>query len=333
MRGLIPFLAGCVLMIGATRTGAEEPSRRLPQEARIYRQKGYQAQQHGDLESAMAYYQKAMLLDPSYATLYNDAGVIYEALGKLEDAKRAYKTCGEINPYCLSAYSNLAMLFEQHGDLETAVSYWRERAELGLQDDPWTQKAKKRVEAFVGGQAVSATENTAREQRPEQPSAPPSEETLKPVQHRPQPDQETKDELTRLHNANAALQAEMTRLTEANALLKKKAKGKDASKIQLESLTRKDRAERAKLYYDLGVAYTQLKAYSQAIEAYENSLSLDPNNAQAHYDVGLLYKHVHNDMEKARQHLRTYLQMTPNATDRKQLEALLGLMQRDKPGR
>jgi len=340
-------------MVCATRTGAEETMRGLPQEARVYRQKGYQAQRRGHLKSAMAYYQKATFLDPSYATPYNDLGVIYEVLGKLEDAKHAYKTCAEINPYCLGAYSNLAMLSERHDDLQTAVSYWRERAELGLPNDPWTQKAKKRVEAFVRSTREPTPSAAAPPTRLPSKTAPvssvpqsadrpstPAKATLKPVQQRPKPDQETKDELAQLHNANAALQAEMTRLTHANALLEVKAKEpaqlqreKDALETQLESLTRESRAERAKLYDDLGVAYTQLKVYSQAIEAYENSLNLDPNNAQAHYDVGLLYKHVHNDMEKARQHLRTYLQMTPNATDRKQLEALLGLMQRDAPSR
>ena len=153
---------------------------------------------------------------------------------------------------------------------------------------------------------------------------------------------ERANEVARLHTVHATLEAEVKRLTSANARLEATAAehAQEVARLQQENaaLARKVETmtkfqdEQAKLYADLGVVYTQLKAYSQAIEAYEKSLTLEPANAQVHYHLGLLYKYVRNDVEKASQHLHTYLQMSPNATDRKQLEALLGLMQREKSG-
>lgn len=91
--------------------------------------------------------------------------------------------------------------------------------------------------------------------------------------------------------------------------------------------------ELSNTYFDLGVACTELKAYPNAINAFEKSLALNPLNAQAHAHLGLLYKHVQNDPEKASQHLQAYLQLNPNADDRQELEALIALLQRTQPSR
>lgn len=88
--------------------------------------------------------------------------------------------------------------------------------------------------------------------------------------------------------------------------------------------------ELSKAYFDLGVAYTELKAYAKAIQAFEKSLALNPRYAQAHAHLGLLYKHVRNDADRATRHLQTYLQLNPQARDREELESLLALMQRSQ---
>lgn len=89
----------------------------------------------------------------------------------------------------------------------------------------------------------------------------------------------------------------------------------------------------AKVHFDLGVAYTELKAYPKAIAAFEKTLTFNPKHAQAHAHLGLLYKHVQNDPERASRHLQAYLQLNPNADDREELEALIALLQRTQPSR
>ena len=126
--------------------GAEENLSALQKEARDYRLKGLDFQRIGNLDAAMALYQKAITFDPSYAVAYNDLGIIYEAKGFLDRAEESYLRAITIDPYYLSAYTNLALFYENKRDLDKAAFYWKKRADLGSIDDPWTIKARQRLE-------------------------------------------------------------------------------------------------------------------------------------------------------------------------------------------
>lgn len=124
----------------------EEDLTSLQKEARLYRSQGLEAQRVGNLELAMAFYKKALEMDPAYAVIYNDLGVIYETQKATALAEESYLKAIRIDPEYLSAYSNLALLYETRRDLEKAAFYWQKRIQLGLPDDPWTAKAKRRLE-------------------------------------------------------------------------------------------------------------------------------------------------------------------------------------------
>jgi len=117
----------------------------LQKEARLYRQQGAEFQKIGDLEKAMAYYQKAVEIDTTYAVAYNDLGVIWEAKGMPERAEQNYLRAVQINPHYYSGYSNLALFYEGKRDLKKAAEYWQKRIEYGPADDPWTEKARGRL--------------------------------------------------------------------------------------------------------------------------------------------------------------------------------------------
>ena len=117
----------------------------LKQEARIYRDKGYQAQGIGDLDTAKSYYQKAIELDPLYAAAYNDLGVVYEMEAVKDRAEESYLKAVQVDPYYQSAYFNLANLSEEQGDLRKAAEFWKKRVKLGHPNDWWTQKARQRL--------------------------------------------------------------------------------------------------------------------------------------------------------------------------------------------
>jgi len=95
---------------------------------------------------ALAYYQRAIQEDSSYALAYNDMGIILEAKGRIEDAKEAYLKAIALDPNLLSPYYNLAALYEKEGDLENAAYFWGMRLSLGDWDDEWTWKAKEHLE-------------------------------------------------------------------------------------------------------------------------------------------------------------------------------------------
>lgn len=112
------------------------------QEARLYREEGFKLQQAGDLEGAVAYYQKAVQMSPNYTEVLNDLGVVYEALGKDSEAIKTYKKILHINAKFLPAYSNLAFIYERLQDNENAVKYWQKRYELGNKGDYWWQVSR-----------------------------------------------------------------------------------------------------------------------------------------------------------------------------------------------
>ncbi len=120
----------------------------LRDQALAYRQEGYQQQQHGDLDAALASYEKAVEFDPAYATARVDVGVVLEQMGRPQDAQGAYESALVVDPDCLEAHSNLASLYEQLGQPEQAIAHWRKRYELGDAQDPWTVKAEERLAAL-----------------------------------------------------------------------------------------------------------------------------------------------------------------------------------------
>ena len=104
-----------------------------------------------------------------------------------------------------------------------------------------------------------------------------------------------------------------SRQTEIDSGVYKEKKELESRLSALEAAMKK---ERALFHYNLAVAYTKSKLYDDAIEAYEKSLGLDPNNADAHYNLGLLYSDVKNNSKKAIAHYKKYLELKPDAEDR-----------------
>lgn len=126
--------------------GEKDELTSLQQQARLYRVDGVNFQDSGDLDSALKMYQKAAELDPAYEVVYNDLGVIYEAQKDYDRAEENYLQALKLNPSFLSAYTNLAFLYENERELDKALYYWKKRVELGDPNDPWTMKAKQRLE-------------------------------------------------------------------------------------------------------------------------------------------------------------------------------------------
>jgi len=157
------FLCACLChspLFAKDTSTAKEDSLGKQNQARIYREEGLEQQNLGNLDAAMSLYQKAIELDPTFAVAYNDLGIVYEAKGSVRQAEESYLKAIKIDSNYLSAYSNLALLYENQRNLEKASFYWAKRAELGSPDDPWTLKAKQRLEdisLITGGRAIESS--------------------------------------------------------------------------------------------------------------------------------------------------------------------------------
>jgi Flp pilus assembly protein TadD len=130
---------------GKAAPASEEKADGFPEQARKYREEGFKFQSLGNLSAAMSFYQKSIALDPGYVMAYNDLGIVYEAMGLYDLAEQNYLKSIQIDPIYSSAYTNLALLYEGQRNLEKAAFYWGKRVEIGTVDDPWTQKAAKRL--------------------------------------------------------------------------------------------------------------------------------------------------------------------------------------------
>lgn len=121
----------------------------LERQARIYREQGLALQKEDNIDEALAYYQKAVIMDPGYAEAYNDIGIILEAKGEIEQAKYMYLKATEVAPDYPSSYTNLALLYEEQKDYAQAIVCWVKRAALGGSQDPWAETARRRLEEIA----------------------------------------------------------------------------------------------------------------------------------------------------------------------------------------
>jgi len=96
---------------------------------------------------------------------------------------------------------------------------------------------------------------------------------------------------------------------------------------KLKSLEETLQKERGLYHYNLAVSYAQAKLYDEAAEEYEKSLTFNPDNPDAHYNLGLLYGNVKSDPDNAVLHYRKYLELRPDADDK---EEVLGFIDKLK---
>ncbi len=118
----------------------------LQRQSQGYYQEGRRQVENGDFDSALANFQKAIVLTPGFVRAYNEAGVILTINGQTERAKEMYLRSIQMAPNYPESYSNLALLYEEEGDFTNAALCWKRRANLGGGQDPWAQVARRRLQ-------------------------------------------------------------------------------------------------------------------------------------------------------------------------------------------
>lgn len=78
--------------------------------------------------------------------------------------------------------------------------------------------------------------------------------------------------------------------------------------------------ERALYHYNLGVAYSRAGLYDEAILEYRKSIKWDTENAEAYYNLAVIYKDIKEDRNEAARNYRSYLKSKPEAADRDEVE-------------
>ena len=81
--------------------------------------------------------------------------------------------------------------------------------------------------------------------------------------------------------------------------------------------------EVAKMHYNLGVIFQGQNKYDEAIKDFEGDLSINPNDADALYNLALIYDKGKNNRQEAIDHYNMYLKINPDATDALQVKERL----------
>ena len=77
----------------------------------------------------------------------------------------------------------------------------------------------------------------------------------------------------------------------------------------------------AESYYNIAATMINSGQNTAATEALNKTLEADPSHAEAHYQLGLIF--LGTEMEKAVNHLKTYVKLTPDAPNAAVAQALL----------
>jgi len=86
--------------------------------------------QKGQVDEAIAHFQKALEIKPNYAITHYNLGVSFYLLGRIDEALPQYEKAVELKPDYAEAHNNLGLIFFQQGRLDEALPQYEKAVEL-----------------------------------------------------------------------------------------------------------------------------------------------------------------------------------------------------------
>ena len=126
-------IRGCTQVIGR---GEEETRKNI---TAAYYNRGVAYEKKGEVDHAIADYDKAIALDRHLAPAYFNRGNAYYSKGKVDHAISDFHKAIAFDPNYAPAYNNRGRAYEKKGDKEQAIADFRKVLEI----DPLDQDAKE----------------------------------------------------------------------------------------------------------------------------------------------------------------------------------------------
>ena len=76
-------------------------------------------------------------------------------------------------------------------------------------------------------------------------------------------------------------------------------------------------------YRNLGLAYSEIGQYEQAITVFEKELQLSPDDTDTYYLLGMVYATATTNYQRGIENLNKYLELRPRAAERTQVFGML----------
>jgi tetratricopeptide (TPR) repeat protein len=105
----------------AAQADLDEANVLTPDDPSIFSAQGDLAVARGDLESALAAYNRAIGLDESRDVVYYSRAELYRRLGDYDAAMADYRRTIELEPYSVGAYTGLAEIYRLLGNYDAAI--------------------------------------------------------------------------------------------------------------------------------------------------------------------------------------------------------------------
>ena len=90
--------------------------------------------EEGQYDRAIAYFNKAIEINPKYADAYNNRGNAYAKKGQYDKAIADYNKAIEINPRFAAAYNNRGNAYMGNGQYDKAISDYNKAIEINPRD-------------------------------------------------------------------------------------------------------------------------------------------------------------------------------------------------------
>lgn len=93
-----------------------------PDYAEAYRDRGVAYYSKDSFDEAIVNFIKALQISPNYADAYSNRGVVYVKQGKFDQAIADFNKAIQIKPNCADAYSNRGVAYASKGNLDEAIA-------------------------------------------------------------------------------------------------------------------------------------------------------------------------------------------------------------------
>ncbi len=97
----------------------------IPEYALVFNALGYTAQEKGDYEKAILYYQLAIASRLNYSEAYNNLGNVYLIQKKYEESKETFQRAIVCDPSNADAYSGLGYVYQLVGELDKSIESYQ----------------------------------------------------------------------------------------------------------------------------------------------------------------------------------------------------------------